>query len=427
MNMLSKIDAVRLRPLSALEKMVWYADQKHPNHFCVVGLIEGETRPHQWRDAIDSVIARAPLAWCRILTDANGSPELWSDVAGSVPLNVVSGATGEWEREVAAQMVQPFDTSRSPLVRATLLHEPGRATLILVAHHTIADGLSLTYLLRDILHALGGHPVARSSNTDAAEDLAQRRLGVFPPAELPELPSPVAYRSHDKTLPQIASACLDEHTTELLRQRSRAERTTVHCVLAASLVRAHSNLRPEERSPTRILSPIDLRKRLLGSTDHLGLCILGVVSQQTDRGSDLWKEARSFSIGFEPAKSVEGLTSIMAIVKALEARFTSVQQASDVLASAFGCDLLLSNLGLVDVPEIYGDLTLRSLWGPSVVMGFVDEQTVGVTTFMGRLHLLHTSYSPTQGLLQEALHLIREALRNESGSDARRDGATDPS
>lgn len=411
MNMLSKISAVRLRPLSALEKMFWYADQNHPNHFCVVGLIEGKSRVHQWQDAIDSVAAGTPLAWSRILVDAAGSPELWSETARSIPLNVVSGSIGCWEREVAAQMVQPFDTSQGPLIRATLLHEPGQAALILVAHHVVADGLSLTYLLRDILHALGGASVVRSTESGAAEDLAQRRIGVLPPAELTGSSSPVAYRSPDKALPQIASACLDETTTELLRHRARTERTTVHGVLAASLVRVASNRKQEGQSPTRILSPIDLRKRLLGSTDHLGLCIVGTVSQHTDTGSELWEEARSFSSTFEHVKSVEGLASILSIVKALEPHLTSVQQASDILASGFGCDILLSNLGPVDVPEAYGDLTLRSMWGPSVVMGFDGEQTVGVTTFMGRLHVLHTSYSPTAGLLQDALGLISEALR----------------
>jgi len=38
------------------------------------------------------------------------------------------------------------------------MHEPHRATLILTAHHSIADGLSLTFAIRDTLLALSGSP-----------------------------------------------------------------------------------------------------------------------------------------------------------------------------------------------------------------------------------------------------------------------------
>jgi hypothetical protein len=45
----------------------------------------------------------------------------------------------------------PFNAGHAPLVRAVLLHEANRAVLIFVAHHSIADGHSIAFVIRDLL------------------------------------------------------------------------------------------------------------------------------------------------------------------------------------------------------------------------------------------------------------------------------------
>jgi hypothetical protein len=60
------------------------------------------------------------------------------------------------------ELATPFDPGRAPLVRAVLMREHHRATLILTAHHSIADDLSLSFAIRDTLlafwHADGSAP-----------------------------------------------------------------------------------------------------------------------------------------------------------------------------------------------------------------------------------------------------------------------------
>ena len=90
---------------------------------------------------------------------------------GSVPLHVVENAVSDWTGHVAGQLEQPFDTSRAPLLRATLLHGADRSVLILCAHHSIADGLALSFLMRDVLRAIAGEPVRLSTETASIEHL----------------------------------------------------------------------------------------------------------------------------------------------------------------------------------------------------------------------------------------------------------------
>jgi hypothetical protein len=410
MSQLTEARHSYLRPLSALEKMFWYADQKHPNHFCIVGIVDGEADNACWQRALDAAASRSPLAWSRIIPDAQGAPHFWEGPAGSVPLRSIDADPQKWQREVAAELACPFDAEAGPLVRAVLLRRHDQAGMILVAHHAIADGLSLTYLLRDVLRELAGEHAPRSSESRAAETIALATLASLPAVEPGAAPSPVPFRSPDNSLPAIASLSLDECTTALLRDRCRAEATTVHCLLGAAVARAASTRQPEDRSSLRILSPLDMRKPLLGSSEHLGLCVLGVVSEHRHVNGSLWDAARGLSPDIGHAKSAEGLAMILSLMRLCEPHLVSVPEAATFLASAFGCDILLTNLGPLVIAESYGPLQVKSVWGPSVAMGFAEEQTIGVTTFGGRLHLLHTSYAPTGGLLQETLQEIRVAL-----------------
>lgn len=405
-------EATRSRPLSSMEKMFWHADQGHPNHFCMVGEVRGKTRIDDWRRALKTVIAQSPLARSRIHANPDGNPILWLGEADAVVLKVIHGDAGDWRAAVSDQLVERFDTANGPLVRPTLLFEEDLATIVLAAHHSIADGMGLTFLLRDILFAMGGEPVARSSESRSAESLVAAAYDALPPATPGEAPPPVPFRIFDQTRPVIASASLDAATTERLRHRARAEGTTVHCVLAAALAVARTNLGPEEgAAPSRILSPLDLRKRMLGSTEHLGLCLVGALTQE-DHACDLWVSARTMADTLAPFKTPLGLLAVLGAVQAMEPHFTSVEQTREILACAFGCDILLTNLGALDFPETYGALRLEAVWGPAVMMGCAGEQTVGVSTHAGRLNLLHTSYAPIEDLLPETVRMLVDALGN---------------
>src|SRR5262249_56750761 len=58
--------------------------------------------------------------------------------------------------EVGREWAPLYTQSRAPLIRAVLIQGAGGAAFMLVAHHSIADGLSLAYAIRDTLDALAG-------------------------------------------------------------------------------------------------------------------------------------------------------------------------------------------------------------------------------------------------------------------------------
>ena len=65
-------------------------------------------------------------------------------------------ATSRWEREIERELATRFDARQAPLIRAVLLRQPDKSILILSAHHSIGDGLSMAFAIRDLLQALSG-------------------------------------------------------------------------------------------------------------------------------------------------------------------------------------------------------------------------------------------------------------------------------
>src|SRR5262249_14208191 len=142
--------------LGSLEHLFWLQDQHRPVHFAVTALIAGETTHGDWRRALDRLQKRHPILSVRIGGEPGSVPFFQADAA-PIPLRIVKDAPlSRWEIEVGAELATPFDPTQAPLIRAVVIQGAADAAFILVAHHAIADGLSLAYAIRDTLEALAG-------------------------------------------------------------------------------------------------------------------------------------------------------------------------------------------------------------------------------------------------------------------------------
>jgi hypothetical protein len=158
-----------------------------------------------------------------------------------IPLRVVHGdPQSRWEAEVAEELATPFDPRHAPLVRAVLIHATDNAAFTLVAHHAIADGMSLAYAVRDTLRALSGAVLEPLPSTPSLEEMlwvdgAASGLIVADGRQPEALPgNPGIYRPRDKARPQVRGLCLTPTLTASLRDRARQETTTVHGALCAA-------------------------------------------------------------------------------------------------------------------------------------------------------------------------------------------------
>ena len=423
MNSLAKSTvSLSERSLGAMEKLFYLLNGSHPNHFAMVGEVTGPTSIDQWQNGLDQVAKRSPLAWSRIELDGNGMPVFRPTPPRSIPLKVAPYDASLWTAEVAAQIAEPFNELQPPLLRATLLHSMKCSIIVLVVHHAIADGLSLTFLLGDLLRAVAGQEMVRSEESEAVERLVTRRYGpTSTPVSAPaaqETPAvmrqPKKFRRPDGSAPHVQALRLTSEMTRNLRARARTEHTSVQSTLVAALVTAMFHLAPGMcEEPMRIVSPVDLRRRLLDHSDHLAMCASGVVlADDGPRNADLWSRARHLGQAFEGLQSQTALAATVLGQHSMLAHVNGADQAKAVFADIFANEAVVTNLGVVNLPQTFGPLVLDAVWGPSVIVGLVGEQVVGATTFADRLHLVYTSYTPIIGLIDQIAAEITAALTN---------------
>src|SRR5262249_24539230 len=143
-------DAVR--PLGPLEHLFWLWDQHRFIHFAVTALMSGRTSPRDRRRALDHLQKRHPILSVSINRGPDSRPSFRQADAKPIPLRIVADEPElRWEAEVGHELATPFNPGQAPLIRAVLIQGAQDTAFMLVAHHSIADGLSLAFAIRDTL------------------------------------------------------------------------------------------------------------------------------------------------------------------------------------------------------------------------------------------------------------------------------------
>jgi hypothetical protein len=404
----------RMRELGWTERLFWLLDQNSPRHFVMAAHIDGHTTVDQWRKALDAVQIRHPLLCAGIEVGADSVPCFYRAAGAPIPLRVLEGRgiAQECEAELGRELALPFDPQRVPLMRAVLLHEPERAVCILATHHAIGDGMSIAFVVRDLLQALAGETLRPLPVPPTVDDLigqavvALERNSVDCGTGLVAPGPPARYRARTGDSPQVRTMQLAPEVLGRLRQRARAEKATLHGALCSGLALTLAQFlgRPASQ-PVRIWSPMDVRK-LLGLGDDCAVLATSMIVAVECRGlPGFWGAAREVAARLAATRSAGYLAWASSLLSQSIGRL-DVASAAQLMAQRFAFDLVVTNLGVVPYASRFGPLQLNALSGPAVLSGFENEHVFGVATVGEQLSLSYSSYTPFDslfGLLDENL------------------------
>jgi hypothetical protein len=383
----------------------------------VTALISGETSPRDWRRALDRLQKRHPILSVCIGGEPGSVPSFRQADGTPIPLRIVEDEPElRWEAEVGEELATPFNPSQAPLTRAVLIQGARDAAFMLVAHHSIADGLSLAYAIRDTLDALAGRSLRPLPWLPSQDDMMQDdmmnvsdSLADGQEQDQAEAPTPAVYRRHDNARPTVKGLRLSPGLTSSVRDRARQEGTTVHGALCAALVLASREVFAAWREiPLRILSPINARP-LLDAGESCGV-FLGATTSVFDRHAmDFWDIARDARIGVAANQTSENIAAQLTAFRQVVGNGAEVATVAEFGAKVFANEILLTNLGSLSFDRRFGPVTLKAMFGPAVLTGFEGQQTIGVATVNGALCLLHTSHTPPEGLLEKTQSVLTQA------------------
>lgn len=373
------------RALGASEKLFWLLDQVSPVHFVMAADLSGTIDIMQLQKAITAILQRHPLLSSRIIANDYEHPYFEHVPQAVAPLSVIEASPDALPGIIARELATPFDSEVAPLVRFLLIKHATHPVIVVAAHHSTSDGISMTIVFRDLLQALQGEALTPAAMPLSTEQLAGIGNGT---ATTYGASGNIALPRETRTLPQVYLRALDAADTATILRKSREAGTTFQGALYAAAIRAaRGSALPWSNSQIKVIVPVSLRETL---TDESSSCLYitskALLSQPNDN-TDFWPLAGHARQELLPSQDPAALETAIGMVQERMFSGKEVQALAAMLQQGKVREMMLSNLGRYPYPTTAGGLRLQRVWGPVALSGTPNEITIGVTTVNGEVCL----------------------------------------
>lgn len=146
-------NSIYRRRISPLEGMFLHAPY---SIVTMTARIKGMVTENALREAVKKARARHINLQLKVEYDDQWDPWFTSHDVQAIPVEIISRKDDQhWMEVIRQQSLIPFDFEIRPAIRILLVQASENSELVIFCHHMICDGLSLAYLTRDLLFALG--------------------------------------------------------------------------------------------------------------------------------------------------------------------------------------------------------------------------------------------------------------------------------
>ncbi len=412
----------------------------------LIARIKGTVTEEALTAAVDKVRQRHTNLRVRLEDDEGHNPWLPTEGAAAIPVKVIPReSAGLWVRVARETGRVAFDFEQRPPIRFILVQSADVSELVVVCHHILCDGMSLAYLVRDLLQHLGDpsrevtvlpDPIPVGPETipsglslNALVKYAIKRINrkweadpVYFDQQDYELLTEAYWQTYEHQLIPIE---LSETETTKLVERCRQEQVTVNTALTAAFAAAQAIVLGDTRYEPKLGVAADLRSRLRQPAGEVMGFYAGVAthSYKPDARKGFWDDARDLHKrlheGFtdetlfkEPltwsllspsildAINFKKLGSLVPETVAGSGKLREFSRRKDVVQGILKRDKMespnrvfmgtaITNLTRLDFPTTYGSLELDRMImkpGGAFPLGNVNL-VVGAVTAAGRLSL----------------------------------------
>jgi len=399
------------RPFGGVEKLYLALDEIAVKTFALVAELDKKIPDEIVAPALAQLAKRHPQLNYRIAEDSQFQFWFVCVPENIIPFRVIQAEENhEWADTVAEEINKPFDLVKGPLIRIVLLQKQQESAIIILSNHTLGDGISAIILLQDFLKILSGDkldhlPVPKSMDESLKEVIEAE--DEFIPVQFGSLGKTIKIDTNQVLINKLS---LSERLSASLQDRARKEGTTVNSALNAAVATAMSNL--DDRFANRPLitrSPISVRKVLGAENDYALNVVTQNIDLRPDYHSDFWEFARKIGAELKNAGSIDQARGYVRTFRDRLLQPVELPKIVKGLEARIDTDFMLSNLGRIS-ENTYGIYSIRALWGPLVISGNGNEQTIGAVTIGGKLFMTSISLSPMPALLTNAAHILVRAL-----------------
>lgn len=389
-----------------------------PLNVVMMARVKGVIADNDLMSAIRSMKAKHPLLSVRVTIDEK--EDAWFD-SGGVPDAEIQilprNGMDQWMQSAKNLYQRCFDYARGPLIRFLILKDTTGFDLLICAHHVICDGISLTYLIRDILEAVTVQDKngvllvtppeiteATATNPPVIKGIPKWIIGLinriwrknqvrFSFDDFERL-NQAYWKQHQGM--NMRSWEVPPEITEALVNRCRKENVTVNTALWTAFMMAQAGVQgngPKYRNNAGLA--VSVRKLLnvdVGSAFGFYASSLPTTLKVNSRIA-FWDMARRFQKKIDIARNKKNpfnmlISNIIDPSLMDSLYFNKYDLFESKLSKRFLKKMMwdkvnfgysITNVGRADIPVVYHHLKLDCIYGP-LVYSDVNEKTVGVTT-----------------------------------------------
>jgi Condensation domain len=416
------------RQLGNDEQFTWLYEQTRSVTFTLTANIIGIFTLDQLQQSLLKVQTRHPLLNVRIDLDQSGIPWFVTDSV-QIPVRLIERHNPQqWQKEVERELKTLFDWNKAPLIRVVLLKGNDISDLIVSCDRVIGDAMSVMFLLRDILQALGlpdselsilpEHPPYEHLVSQSKQNQGFQTLSFKPPLTTTKIPRTLP----EKCCPTLHTWSLSNTETIKIINKCQKAKTSVHAAICAAflLAVAEQNMQSNNLEISNLFkcfSPISIRPFLSEIEEDFGFyaTYLLIVEAITPNLS-LWELARSIKTKLNQKLEPENIFDRIPGSEAFLSTRPSPNEVVNMMESVNSYDVIVSNLGRVKFSQQYGKLQLTSIYGPSFTTHFSNDIVIGVTTLEDRMFysLVHSQLEVSSAqivqLQTKAMQFLNDAI-----------------
>jgi NRPS condensation-like uncharacterized protein len=417
------------REIKALERYFY----RRPNsNVIMVARIRGRINEARLREVVNQIPKRHPILSKRIVQAKDGRSRLVSDGVPEPHLDILqldSGKKQPWIPTALKELHNFTEMQKGPMIRYTCLKgvEGGSSYFLVNCHHTISDGISLVYLMRDIFQYLGEpgkeiEPLPEApvlvENMPTGRSLKflhkvlisrfNKRWGknpkIFSEKEYSALHQKF-WRMEGGT--SIINWSLTKEEMFAFAERCRKEGVTVNSALTTAFLLAQLEVEGEGMDYLRHTAlPVNVRGKLPVKVPEIVTSYFSyftIMLKKPGKG-DFWDKARSTHRHIKKKLTEREIFMVINQLALLHPTlidsmpFAKYGMADHPIAKRFlkivgnydvNTGINISNLGKFEFPDKSGDLVMEELIGPSLYREY-EEKYLGVVTTNGIMQLTLT-------------------------------------
>lgn len=384
------------------------------SRIAMVARIIGNVSEKELKRTLHDIRRMHPLVGCKIVFDKHHNAFCSTD---SVPENILRIAPRrsdtQWFDEIRHEHLIPFELEKGPLVRFILVYSPQVSELIAFAHHSICDGTAMANLIHDILICYSNpaedvqviHPptltdyILKKENSFSSMSVEEVAISnynnlwkensyIFSQADFSEIYATYwRKRRYNMVLLQLEP----KETWNLVAQCREKGITMVSAITAAFLAARQEimGFSPEDKNTIGI--PFDLRRHL---ENNKAFCFFAGdfnLNFSYNQNKSLWENAQelhrviqervtmldssALDMRYFDPTLIDAIFSYAPYVQKIPEAFNKTENlsafAKDSNNIAFAIsqkvlskhpNVIVTNLGRLNFPEIYNDLKLDRIF-----------------------------------------------------------------